>query len=681
MNKLTIIIPVCANDADSLGNCISSLIQYAGSQHDILFVGNGDKAVRSLLSAAGTHSNMHYADCPAESGYSGYCNYALSLSQPDSDILLLSPDCELTKGCIDEMQAVMYECERNGAVCPRSNQLSFLSVPVHNNNTAVTFQASWETYCRIRSVLPRQAVIPVGFCHAMLIRRELIDRFGLFDRAFSDNDGADIDFCMRINQYGYNVIAANHAYIRIAGDSRRANAPVRRELLLERYPYYNGLIKLYTNERMHPADYFSDLIADNIYEKKRLLFSLYEIPASYNGTAKFAVSIYTSFLKLFGNKYDIYMLINSEADRFHKLSRRFANVYTPDTITGTFHLAFSPSQIFRVEHMIILNHHCLKYIFCMQDIICIRSRHILIRELERDDVFRDSIRFCDMMTSISNFALKDAMSYYSDVFAHRDIPAHFIYHGTDKTPASDSREGYSLPFKKYFLVFGNELKHKFVSNTMEQLKTSKYNIIVIGSPNEGALGGNIFCYRSGSLSDAFIDHVLAHCQGIIFPSLYEGFGLPFLDGMSYKKKLIVNNTEVNRELRSYFKNYGDNVYVFSQLNELEGILDEISANPQVTFNNSDEHIRSWEDSARELEVYIAETLQKPVDTSLLNERWRFYNYLSNIHINHAHKPVVGNYTTRLIDKEQFLQRMISKHPKLYRIYRKIIVIFDKNHYS
>ena len=105
--------------------------------------------------------------------------------------------------------------------------------------------------------------------------------------------------------------------------------------------------------------------------RRRIPFSLYETPASYNGTAKYSISIYEAFLRLYGDKYDVHLLINRAADNFHKLSERHDNVWYPDTINDqTFHIAFSSIRRYtHIEHMFILNRTCLKYVFCMQDII------------------------------------------------------------------------------------------------------------------------------------------------------------------------------------------------------------------------------------------------------------------------------------------------------------------------
>ena len=189
----------------------------------------------------------------------------------------------------------------------------------------------------------------------------------------------------------------------------------------------------------------------------------------------------------------------------------------------------------------------------------------------------------------------------------------------------------------------------------------------------------MYGYKSGNLSDEFIDYVLGNSLGIIFPSIYEGFGLPFLDGMSYSKKIIVNNTELNRELRNYFDAFSENVYIFNSLDEVDGILDKIEADPVIHYKNNDSHIRSWEDSAKELEDCLAGVLAAPVNVELLYERWHFYQYLSNVHRIYAGSSNMKK--SRSIEMEGFLQGLINRFPHIYGVYKKVIVKFDPDHYN
>lgn len=688
MNNVTIVIPVY-KDWTTLDICIASLKEHLSPKHSVLILNDmspeWELMERNILNAIKGRNNFRYEKNEQNMGFVKTCNRALQLANPDTDIFLLNSDTQVTEGFLEEMQEVLYENERHGAVCPRSSNATLLTVPVRKNTTAdFSAEASHAIYQQIRPLLPRRTIIPTGVGFAMLIKRDVLNRFGLFDEVYSPGYNEENDFCMRINQYGYSIVMANHAYVyhfeSKSFEGQRPKLDLEHSAILKkRYPHYSYLVDTYMREKLHPVDYFADLIADGLYEKKRILFSLYELPAAFNGTAKYSISIYEAFLQLFKDKYDIFLLVNNEADRFHGLSGRFSNVYHPSDITGTFHVAFSPSQIYNVEHMFILSRTCLKYIFCMQDIISVRSSYLLVRDVERETVFRESIHYCDMMTSISRFSLQDTIAYYRNEFDIRNIPTQVIYHGTDKLYEAEAAPPVQLPFDRYFVVFGNSYKHKFIFPLLETLSGSKYKIIVIGSSSEGLQKENIYGYVSGGLSDDFIDYVLGHSIGIIFPSIYEGFGLPFLDGMSYRKHIIVNNTELNLELKDYFDNFKDNVHIFNSLDEIEAILDTVSSDPGIHYHDPSLPIRSWKDSAAELEQCIAQVLKAPVNPELLNERWQHYHYLSNIH--RCYVAVDSPAASKAARKQQRLQRLIDTHPKLYKMYRKIIVKLDPDHYK
>lgn len=694
MNNVTIIIPVY-KDWSTLNICIASLKKYLAPIHSVLLINDmspeWEQLEKNILAAIEGYSNFRYVRNETNMGFVKTCNRALSLADKHTDLFLLNSDTQVTEGFLEEMQAVLYENERHGVVCPRSSNATILTVPVRRNTTAeVSGETSYSIYKQIRPLLPRRTLLPTGVGFAMLIKRDILDRFGLFDEAYSPGYNEENDFCMRINQYGYSVVMANYAYVyhfeskSFEGQRPKLDAE-HYAILSERYPFYRGIVDNYMREKIHPIDYFADLIADGLYEKKRVLFSLYELPSAYNGTTRYAIAIYEVFLNLFRDKYDIFLLVNDEADHFHGLSARFENVFHPSTITGTFHIAYSPSQIYHAEHMFILNRTCLKYVFCMQDIISIRSSYLLINDMERETIFRESIRYCDMMTSISRFSLEDTIAYYRSEFDARDIPTQVIYHGTDGLYDDKTTQSVKLPFDRYFVVFGNTYKHKLIDPLLDKLKTSKYNIIVIGSRYEGLQNdnarktGNIYGYVSGGLTDDFIDYILGHSLGIIFPSIYEGFGLASsLDGMTYGKHTIINNTELNHELKDYFDNFSDNMHIFDSFDDIEGILDIVAANPAVRYKNPALPVRSRQDSAKELEQCIAKVLDMPVDPKRLYDRWQHYHYLSNIHRCYV---VGGSPAQPVSRRQQRLQHLIDKHPKLYQIYRRLIVKIDKDHYK
>ena len=376
-------------------------------------------------------------------------------------------------------------------------------------------------------------------------------------------------------------------------------------------------------------EYFADLISNGVYKKKRILFSLYEVPASYNGTAQYGLTIYKKFYKLYNHKCDIHVLINDAADELFGLSKEFPNVWYPSNIKGTFHLAFSPSQIIQIKHMLILNRVSLRYIFCMQDVISIRSNYLLINDYERWDVFKKSIQYCAAMTSISQFSLNDTIGYFYSEFEQRKIRTRVIYHGISEEEIIISDD--QLPFDEYYMVFGNFYKHKFLKETLPYLKQINKNFIILGSSSNGSISDNVYGFKSGSLSDKFVNLLVYNAKAILFPSVYEGFGLPILDGIRYDKKVIATNNELNRELKKAFDNFSENMYLFDKLDDLEPIVEAIDKDSIPYYKNGKKEVRTWDIVAQELESFLDSVVNSDVDMDLLKSRWEDMRYIEIVH--------------------------------------------------
>ena len=642
MKNITIVVPVY-KDWSTLKLCIESLKKYVEKEHQVFFMNDCGPDWKDLEEKIQTAirglDHFHYFKNEENLGFVKTCNRAaLELDQSGNDVLLLNSDTMVTEGFLEEMSRILHLAEKHGIVCPRSNNATLLTVPVKNNlGRLLEPEESYRVYQQVRDSLPECTPIPTGVGFAMLIKRRLLDEFGLFDEIYGKGYNEENDFCMRVNQYGYNVVMANRAYVfhyegKSFGSAKAELDARNGAILRERYPYYPIIVDQYFNRDMDPVDYYADLLAEGVYKKKRVLISLYELPSAFNGTAEYGLSLLGEFYKLYQDVYEIHVLTNVLADEFFGISEKYPHVWHPHTIQGqTFHIAFAPSQIFHIEHMFILNRTCLKYVFCMQDIISLRSSYILAYDKERQDVFRKSIHFCDGMSSISQFSLMDTKQYYPDEFAAREIPDTVIYHGSHEREIGRYSQEYKLAFDKYFFVFGNKFKHKFLWEVMELLKDTEHNFIFIGAKEEGYIGKNIYGYMSGNLSDEFVDYLIHRSQGILFPSLYEGFGLPILKGIEFDKKIIVNDTDLNRELQKYFSCYGDNILMFGNRTEVKELLDQVAADPEVYYKDNKKIKRTWKDVAVDSEAFLRQILEQPVDYELLHARWLEMRYLENVH--------------------------------------------------
>lgn len=66
----------------------------------------------------------------------------------------------------------------------------------------------------------------------------------------------------------------------------------------------------------------------------------------------------------------------------------------------------------------------------------------------------------------------------------------------------------------------------------------------------------------GFVSDKELHELYRNCSALVYPSLWEGFGIPPLEAMRYRKPVILSNIDVFREIfedAAIYINIGDNL--------------------------------------------------------------------------------------------------------------------------
>jgi GT2 family glycosyltransferase len=292
--SVTIIVPVYG-DWPSLNDCIASLIKYVSDKHTVLFVndhGPDYKLIEdSLLKAIKNQKNFQYELNSQNLGFLKNCNNAvLNIDKTPNDVLLLNSDTIVTEGFLEEIIEVAYSSDTIGTVCPRSSDATIASIPLYprDNEETISPEYSYEIYTSVKDKLPRYSASPVsvGFC--FYVKREIINKIGLFDEIFGMGYGEEDDFCMRINRLGYISVIAHQAFVyhmsaRSFTAERRAEIlSVNAKILEERNPHFNKLIHNYLSYQTS----FYEAFAESLYYEKnkksplKILIDLHSLPPS-----------------------------------------------------------------------------------------------------------------------------------------------------------------------------------------------------------------------------------------------------------------------------------------------------------------------------------------------------------------------------------------------------------------
>jgi glycosyltransferase involved in cell wall biosynthesis len=154
---------------------------------------------------------------------------------------------------------------------------------------------------------------------------------------------------------------------------------------------------------------------------------------------------------------------------------------------------------------------------------------------------------------------------------------------------------------KYFFTLGSISISKNTRWVYQLAKKyPKYQFVIGGSKarNDSVefsqIGSNVLFL--GFISNEEIKALEKHCRAFIFPSIYEGFGLPPLEALSQGAPIIVSNAaslpEVYRNTAHYIDPYDSNI-------DLDGLLGEPTDPPSEALNRY-----SWKNSAQKLKEII-----------------------------------------------------------------------------
>jgi glycosyltransferase involved in cell wall biosynthesis len=113
-----------------------------------------------------------------------------------------------------------------------------------------------------------------------------------------------------------------------------------------------------------------------------------------------------------------------------------------------------------------------------------------------------------------------------------------------------------LDGKPFFLVIGSFSRHKNLQVTLDAnalLDRSEFQLVLVGSGNPKIFqpapmqpAGNLVL--PGRLTDGELKALYQHATALIFPSLYEGFGLPLLEAMACGCPVLSANIPSSREV-------------------------------------------------------------------------------------------------------------------------------------
>jgi glycosyltransferase involved in cell wall biosynthesis len=204
----------------------------------------------------------------------------------------------------------------------------------------------------------------------------------------------------------------------------------------------------------------------------------------------------------------------------------------------------------------------------------------------------------------------------------------------------------------YLLLVGNHYEHKGLRETLAVLqeRDDVPPLAILGWKVDEREG--LQSYRAGELSPEFVRDLYAGARGVLFPSHYEGFGLPIMHALAHRKPVISRNLPSAREIKQRAV-HGANIHLFNTTAEMVSYavkkpswIEKLASPPLPVV--------SWCDAA--------DAWEKAIDRA--HQDFRFDALCERLHILSA-----ANGSDRALASTRELQLEIARLQSLTEAYR------------
>lgn len=251
-------------------------------------------------------------------------------------------------------------------------------------------------------------------------------------------------------------------------------------------------------------------------------------------------------------------------------------------------------------------------VITVHDLIEFRYRSDNPRSNAVRPVMERVIKKADRVIAISENTKRDVMEF----FGIREEKIDVIYHGYTLPGSLPAEDG----FGRYMLFVGHRSGYKNFNACIEALapllkREDDLKLICVGqpfSPEEIAVAERLGVknrIQVTQVDDHALNALYAHAQVFIYPSLYEGFGMPILEAFANNCPVCLSNTSCFPEIAGDAGMYFDPRDASSILQAVEKVLYQPQKAGQLRAAGSTRLQQfSWQKAARQTAKTYERTL-------------------------------------------------------------------------
>jgi glycosyltransferase involved in cell wall biosynthesis len=357
--------------------------------------------------------------------------------------------------------------------------------------------------------------------------------------------------------------------------------------------------------------------ANDSKEHRSLLLDCRGMQDTHNGTSRNILGLLDGFQEL-DTSWRIDVLAQSVPAEFHKLRKRYPKLrLLLDHPESSYTVSVLLNQPWALSTIDELHRHSLLIAFNMLDTI---SWDILYESAESlDSLWRFVARFSDLLFYNSQFTRDRFTTRFplcpgvAECVTYLSMSADELVNPSAQGPVGDN-----------ILIFGNDYDHKDVRRTLRVLvdafpfnKVAAIGIKDVAAPNAMAM-------LSGQIDEAVLHRLMATARVIVFPSFYEGFGMPVVEGLAYGRTVLVRQSSLWNEIASQLRLPGQ-LATFDSATALVEVVGRtlaglpLNALPQGTALRATDSPLRWRDCAQRM-IRLAEQRLSVADGTRWQER-------------------------------------------------------------
>lgn len=209
--------------------------------------------------------------------------------------------------------------------------------------------------------------------------------------------------------------------------------------------------------------------------------------------------------------------------------------------------------------------------------------------------------------TVSEFSRKEIQKYLNVKIDKIEVIYNSVDHCRVFTGESQNKYG------KYILCVGSVEPRKNLKNLIKAFDLASlpddYNLVIVGGKNKlfnslplddspKLLDKVIF---TGYVSDEELSYLYQHAKVFVYPSLYEGFGIPPLEAMFYGCPTIISNTSSLPEVCGDASLYINPYHTQSIVTQIEHLLSNKDTRDKLVADGYKQVLKySWKESGMKL---------------------------------------------------------------------------------